>query len=205
MLFSLWHPTFDPDVAVPLEVVVGSFPRVPVVSQKSDSWSRFNWYITYSFLIYRARTKYSTPSALYSHPVWVLHSELTDIFPWWRFAPLGAASDRPPCGLFFIRTVGLHHLTLLCRNDMLLFSRLLSRRGPWNEISSCRSVQTGGLGGGGGGWQIWIGIWKTTVIIWVFVSLSFNFRAITVDWNTPHLVVMCPWFPPPALFSNPGR
>lgn len=149
--FSLWNHTFDPDVAVSLEVVVGRFPWVPVMSQKSDRWSRLNWYITYSFLIYRTRTKYLTSSALYSHPVWVLHSKLTHIFPWWRFPPFSAASDRPPCGLFFIRTVGLHHLTLLCRNDMLLFSRLLSWRGPWNEISSCRSVQTGGLGGGGGG------------------------------------------------------
>lgn len=205
MYFRLWHHTFYPDVAVSLEVVVGSFPGVPVMSQKSDRWSRLNRYIAYSFLICRTRTKYSTPSALYSHPVWVLHSELTDIFPWWRFPPLSAASDRPPCGLFFIRTVGLHHLALLCRNDMLLFSRLLSWRGPWNEISSCRSDQTGGLGGGRGRWQICIGIWKTTLIIWMFVSPSFNFRTMTVDPNTPHLAGMCPLFPPPALFLNPGR
>lgn len=87
---------------------------------------------------------------------------------------------------------------------MLLFSRLLSWRGPWNEIS-CRSVQTGGLGGGGGGWHICIGIWKTTAIMWVFVSLSSNFRTITEDRTAPHLAGMCPLFLPPALFLNLGR
>lgn len=74
MYFSLWHHTFDPDVAVSLEVVVGSFPGVSVMSQKSDRRSRLNWYITYSLLICSTRTKYSTSSALCCYPVWVLHS-----------------------------------------------------------------------------------------------------------------------------------
>lgn len=48
--------TFDPDVAVPLEVVVGSFPGVPVVPQKSDRRSRPDWYITHSFFIWKSET-----------------------------------------------------------------------------------------------------------------------------------------------------
>lgn len=151
MYFSLLQHTFDPDVAVPLEVMVGSFPGVPVVSEKSDRWSRLNWHITYSFLICRIKTDYSTPMPFILTGYRFIIHLLTNIFPWWRFTPLSAASDRPPCGLFFICAVGLHHLTLLCRNDMLLFSRLLSRRCPWNELSCGRSVQTRGLGGGGGG------------------------------------------------------
>lgn len=48
--------TFDPDVAVPLEVVVGSFPGVPVVPQKRDRRSRPDRYITHSFLIWTTKT-----------------------------------------------------------------------------------------------------------------------------------------------------
>lgn len=72
--FSLLQHTFDPDVAVPLEVVVGSFPGVPVMSQKSDRWTRLNRHITYSFLIFRIKRIYSTPDALYSHWVKVHYS-----------------------------------------------------------------------------------------------------------------------------------
>lgn len=70
MYFSPLQHTFDPDVAVPLEVVVGSFPGVPVVSQKSDRRSRLNWHITYAFLICRIKTNYS----FYSHWVRVHYS-----------------------------------------------------------------------------------------------------------------------------------
>ena len=44
--------TFDPDVAVPLEVVVGSFPGVAVVPQKGDRRPRLDWHITHTFFIY---------------------------------------------------------------------------------------------------------------------------------------------------------
>lgn len=49
--------TFDPDVAVSLEVVVRSFPGVPVVPQKSDRWSRSDWYIAHSFFICKGKNK----------------------------------------------------------------------------------------------------------------------------------------------------
>lgn len=45
------QPTFDPDVAVPLEVVVGSFPGVPVVPQERDGWSGSDRDVSHSFLI----------------------------------------------------------------------------------------------------------------------------------------------------------
>lgn len=62
---SLLQHTFNPDVAVPLEVVVGSFPGVPVVSQKSDRWSRLNRHVTYSFLICRIKTNDSMLDAFF--------------------------------------------------------------------------------------------------------------------------------------------
>lgn len=81
MYFDLLQHTFDPDVAVPLEVVVSSFPGVPVVSQKSDRWSRLNWHITHSFLICRIKTNYSTQDALYSHWVRVHYSFIYQHIP----------------------------------------------------------------------------------------------------------------------------
>lgn len=49
--------TFNSDVAVSLEVVVGSFPGVPVVPEKSDRRARSDWYIAHSFLIYKTENK----------------------------------------------------------------------------------------------------------------------------------------------------
>lgn len=73
----------------------------------------------------------------------------TNIFPWWRLAPLSPACDGPAWGFLFICAVGLHHLALLCRNNMLLLAGLLPRGGPGDQICCGRSVQGGGLGGEG--------------------------------------------------------
>lgn len=43
--------TFDPDVAVPLEVVIGCLPGVPIVTQQSDRWARPDRDVTHPFLI----------------------------------------------------------------------------------------------------------------------------------------------------------
>ena len=49
--------TFDPDVAVPLEVVVCSLPGVPVVPQKCDRRSRLDWYVSHPFLIWEEKIR----------------------------------------------------------------------------------------------------------------------------------------------------
>lgn len=59
--------TFDPDVAVPLEVVVGSFPGVPVVPQKSDRRSRPDWYITHSFFVWKTKTSVGLDKTYHHH------------------------------------------------------------------------------------------------------------------------------------------
>lgn len=45
------HLTFDPDVAVPLEVVVGGFPGVAVVAQERDGRARPDGDVAHSFLV----------------------------------------------------------------------------------------------------------------------------------------------------------
>lgn len=149
--------TFDPDVAVPLEVVVGSFPGVTVVPQKRDRRSRPDWYITHSFLIWKTKTSVEQVMVQTTRIIIIitvtrdgiaLH---TNIFPWWRFPSLSPDGDGPAWGLLFICAVGLHHLALLCGNNMLLLAGLLPWGGPWDQISCGRSVQGGGLGGEGWG------------------------------------------------------
>lgn len=49
--------TFDPDVAVPLEVVVGGFPGVAVVAQECDRWAGPYGDVTHSFLVCRKERK----------------------------------------------------------------------------------------------------------------------------------------------------
>lgn len=70
----------------------------------------------------------------------------TNIFSWWRFTPLSPAGDWSAWGFFLVCAVGLHHLALLCRNNMLLLAGLLPRGGAGDQISYRRSVQGGGLG-----------------------------------------------------------
>lgn len=48
--------TFDPDVAVPLKVMVGSLPGVPVVSQECDGWARPDWHVSNTFFIFKRQT-----------------------------------------------------------------------------------------------------------------------------------------------------
>lgn len=49
--------TFDPDVAVPLEVVVGGLPGVAVVAQEGDGWAGPDGNVAHSFLVCRTRRK----------------------------------------------------------------------------------------------------------------------------------------------------
>lgn len=132
--------TFHPDVAVPLEVVVGCLPGITIVSQKGNRRPRSDWHITHSFFIWWTKTQLKHNSADGS----LLRSTLTkrihtNIFPWWRFTPLSPASNGPAWGLLFICAVGLHHLALLCRNNMLLFAGLLPRGSPSDQVACGRS------------------------------------------------------------------
>lgn len=146
--------TFDPDVAVSLEVVVSSFPGVPVVSQESNRWARPDWNVTNSFLIWRTEMSVQIKVQMVNTIIIIVMTSdgirlRTDIFPGWRFASLSSAGDRPARGLLFICAVRLHHLALLCRNNMLLLAGLLPRGGSWDQISWGGGVQGGGLGGEG--------------------------------------------------------
>lgn len=53
-------PTFNSDVTVPLEVVIGSFPRVTVLTQKSEGRPGTNLHVTNTFLIYIITMKANT-------------------------------------------------------------------------------------------------------------------------------------------------
>lgn len=48
--------TFDADVAVSLEVVVGSFPGVAVMTQQCDRWPGTHRDVPHTFLIYKTST-----------------------------------------------------------------------------------------------------------------------------------------------------
>lgn len=52
--------TFDPDITVPLKVVVSSFPRVPIVTEQSNGRSWTHWDIPHTFFIYSEEKKRKT-------------------------------------------------------------------------------------------------------------------------------------------------
>lgn len=58
--------TFDPDVTVPLKVVVSSFPGVPIVSEQSNGRSWTHWDIPHTFFIYSKEKKKKTLNSLRS-------------------------------------------------------------------------------------------------------------------------------------------
>lgn len=52
--------TFDPDITVPLKVVVSSFPRVPIVTEQSNGRSRTHRDIPHTFFVYSEEKKRKT-------------------------------------------------------------------------------------------------------------------------------------------------
>ncbi len=58
--------TFDFDVTVPLEVVIGSLPRVTVLAQQSEGRSGADWYITNTVFICINTTNVPTEQ-VYTH------------------------------------------------------------------------------------------------------------------------------------------
>lgn len=147
--------TFDPDVAVPLEMVISSFPGVTIVPQKCNRWARLHRHVAHSFFIFNIETGVTKLIVQTGNITIIIRTAMislhTDILPWWRFPSLGPAGDGPAWGLLLIRAVSLDHLALLCGNDMLLLAGLLSRGGSRDQIACGWGAQGGRLCGEGWG------------------------------------------------------
>lgn len=148
--------TFDPDVAVPLEVVVGGFPGVAVVAQERDGRARPDGDVAHSFLICRTGVKEGRKEERKKEGGEVNDggdgeggrvggATRTHVFPGRRLAALRAHADGPAGRLLLVRAVGLHHLALLRGDDVLLLAGLLPGGGAGDEIPRGRGAEGGGL------------------------------------------------------------
>lgn len=108
---------------------------------------------------------------------------LTHIFPGRRLRSLCFAPRSSAAGPLFICAVGLHHLTLLIGDDMLLFAWFLAWGGTRQKISSLRRhCEAWGLGREDRSWGCRWGDGKSCKTINILIIYIIIFFMMSCHW-----------------------